>query len=160
MKKPGSFSPASCCAPGSGLPPTTFASTAYGGSASRVSNFPANASKPRNISSGGAWRVASREQRQQQILAPEFDRIRTGKNLPPELIQLAGSLERLPNETKTELSNLFIDAADQLAREKKHCAPYLTALGFILSRAPFYAGPETVVSPDLVDRAYETFRSL
>ena len=99
------------------------------------------------------------EERQQQILAPEFDRIRTGKNLPSELIQLAGSLERLPNETKTELSNRFIDAADQLAREKKHCAPYLTALGFILSRAPFYAGPETVVSPDLVGRAYETFRS-
>jgi DNA-K related protein len=64
-------------------------------------------------------------------------------------IQLAGSLERLPNETKTELSNLFIDAGDQLAREKKHCAPYLTALGFILSRAPLYAGLETVVSPDL-----------
>ena len=81
------------------------------------------------------------------------------ENLPPELIQLAGSLERLPNETKTGLSNLFIDAADQLAREKKHCAPYLTALGFILSRAPFYAGPETVVSPDLVGRAYETFRT-
>ena len=66
-------------------------------------------------------------------------------------------MERLANETKTELSNLFIDAADQLAREKKHCAPYLTALGFILSRAPFYAGPETVVSPDLVGRAYEAF---
>jgi hypothetical protein len=68
-------------------------------------------------------------------------------------------LERLPNKTKTELSNLFIDAADQLAREKKHCAPYLTALGFILSRAPFYPGPETVVSPDLVGRAYETFHA-
>jgi len=90
------------------------------------------------------------EQRHQQILAPEFDRICNGKNLPPELIQLAGSLERLPIETKTELSNLFIDTADQLAREKKHCAPYLTALGSILCRAPFYAGPETVVSPDLV----------
>jgi molecular chaperone DnaK (HSP70) len=99
------------------------------------------------------------ERHQQQILAPEFDRIRTGENLPPELIQLAGSLERLPNETKTELSNLFIDAADQLAREKKHCAPFLTALGSLLSRAPFYAGPESVVSPDLVGRAYEIFRA-
>src|SRR5207245_11081461 len=61
--------------------------------------------------------------------------------------------------TKTELANLFIDTASELAREKKHCAPYLAALGFILSRAPLYAGPETVVSPDLVGRAYETFRS-
>jgi hypothetical protein len=98
-------------------------------------------------------------QRQEQILAPELDKIRTHKNPPPELIRLAGSLERIPNETKTELANLFIDTASELAREKKHCAPYLAALGFILSRAPLYAGPETVVSPDLVGRAYETFRS-
>ena len=142
MKKPGSFSPASCCALGSGLPPTTFASTAYGGSASRVLKFPGKRIKAQEYI---LWRRVAgglTEQRHQQILTPEFDKIRTGKNLPPELIQLAGSLERLPNETKTELSNLFIEAADQLAREKKHCAPYLTALGFILSRAPFYAGPE------------------
>ena len=97
-------------------------------------------------------------QRQEQILAPELNKIRTLKNLPSELIRLAGSLERIPNETKTELANLFIDIASELAREKKHCAPYLAALGLILSRAPLYAGPETVVLSDLVGRAYETFR--
>jgi hypothetical protein len=48
--------------------------------------------------------------------------------------------------------------AAELAREKKHCAPYLAALGQLVSRAPVYAGPETVVSPDLVERAYEIFR--
>jgi molecular chaperone DnaK (HSP70) len=98
------------------------------------------------------------QQRQEQILAPELDKIRTRKKLLPELIRLAGSLERLPNQAKTELANLFIDMASDLARDKKHCAPYLAALGHILSRAPLYAGPETVVSPDLVERAYETFR--
>jgi len=98
------------------------------------------------------------QQRQEQILAPELDKIRTRKKVLPELIRLAGSLERLPNETKTELANLFIDTASDLAGEKKHCAPYVAALGHILSRAPLYAGPETVVSPDLVERAYETFR--
>jgi hypothetical protein len=56
------------------------------------------------------------------------------------------------------LANLFIEIASELAREKKHCAPYLAALGLILSRAPLYAGPETVVLSDLVGRAYETFR--
>ena len=35
-------------------------------------------------------------QRQEQILAPELDKIRTQKKLAPELIRLAGSLERLP----------------------------------------------------------------
>jgi molecular chaperone DnaK (HSP70) len=100
------------------------------------------------------------QQRQEQILAPELDKIRTQKKVAPELIRLAGSLERLPIQAKTELANLFIDAASNLARENKHCAPYLGALGHILSRAPLYAGPETVVSPDLVERAYEAFRNL
>jgi molecular chaperone DnaK (HSP70) len=99
-------------------------------------------------------------QRQEQILAPELDKIRTQKKVAPELIRLAGSLERIPIETKTELANLFIDTASNLARENKHCAPYLGALGHILSRAPLYAGPEIVVSPDLVERAYEAFRNL
>jgi molecular chaperone DnaK (HSP70) len=99
-------------------------------------------------------------QRQEQILAPEFDKIRAQKKVAPELVRLAGSLERLPIQTKTELANLFIDAASNLARENKHCAPYLGALGHILSRAPLYAGPETVVSPDLVERAYEALRGL
>jgi hypothetical protein len=98
------------------------------------------------------------QQRQEQILARELDKLRARKKVPPELIRLAGSLERLPVETKTELVTLFIDAAAELAREKKHCAPYLAALGHLLSRAPLYAGPETVVSPDLVERAYESFR--
>ena len=99
-------------------------------------------------------------QRQEQILAPELDKIRTQKKVAPELIRLAGSLERLPIQTKTELAKLFIDASSSLARENKHCAPYLGALGHILSRAPLYAGPETVVSPDLVERAYEALRIL
>ena len=55
---------------------------------------------------------------------------------------------------------MFIDVASNLAGENKYCAPYLGALGHILSRAPLYAGPETVVSPDLVERAYEAFRAL
>ena len=99
-------------------------------------------------------------QRQEQILAPELDKIRTRQKVAPELIRLAGSLELLPIQTKTELANLFIDAASNLAREKRHCAPYLGALGHILSRAPLYAGPETIVSPDLVEQAYGAFRIL
>lgn len=100
------------------------------------------------------------QQRQEQILAPELDKIRKQKKVEPELIRLAGSLERLPIHTKTELASLFIDAASNLARDNKHCAPFLGALGHVLSRAPLYAGPETVLSPDLVERAYEALRIL
>jgi len=97
-------------------------------------------------------------ERQEQILAPELGKIRARKKVEPELVRLAGALERLPPETKTELAILLIEMAAELAREKKHCAPYLAALGQLLSRAPVYAGPETVVSPELVERAYEIFR--
>ena len=100
------------------------------------------------------------QQRQEEILTPELDKIRKQKKVEPELIRLAGSLERLPIPIKTELANLFIDAASNLARENKYCAPYLGALGHLLSRAPLYAGPETVVSPDLAERAYEALRPL
>jgi molecular chaperone DnaK (HSP70) len=96
-------------------------------------------------------------ERQNKLLAGELDRIRSGK-APVELVRLAGSLERIPHETKAELVSGFIEVAVTLARAKRHCAPYLAALGHLLNRAPLYAGPETVVSPDLVEHAYSAFR--
>jgi hypothetical protein len=62
------------------------------------------------------------------------------------------------HETKAELVSGFIDVAVTLARARRHCAPYLAALGGLLNRAPLHGGPETVVSPDLVEHAYSAFR--
>jgi hypothetical protein len=45
-------------------------------------------------------------------------------------------------------------------RAKRHCAPYLAALGYLLNRAPLHAGPEHIVSPDLVEQAYSAFQGL
>jgi molecular chaperone DnaK (HSP70) len=101
----------------------------------------------------------SRE-RQEYVLASELDTIRRQKSPAPELIRLAGSLERIAHETKTELIERFIEAAAALARGGGHCAPYLAALGSLLNRAPFYAGQEAVVSPALVERAYQAFSEL
>ena len=98
----------------------------------------------------------SRE-RQTRLLAGELDRLRCGK-APDEFVRLAGALELLPVETKGSLINGFIDVAVTRAGEKRHCAPYLTALGLLLNRAPLRAGPETVVSPDFVEHAYAAFR--
>src|SRR6516164_4387686 len=160
MRRPGSFSPAFCCALGSGLVPTRCGSTTSGDCASMVSLFQAGEAK---VQEYVLWRRVAgglAQQRQEEILTPELDKIRKQKKVEPELIRLAGSLERLPIPIKTELANLFIDAASNLARENKYCAPYLGALGHLLSRAPLYAGPETVVSPDLAERAYEALRPL
>ena len=98
----------------------------------------------------------SRE-RQESILAPEIGKLRQQASPSPELVLLAGALERIGREAKTELVNLFIDAASVHAEEKKHYAHFLAALGLLLNRTPLYAGPETVVSPDLVEQAFEAF---
>jgi len=98
----------------------------------------------------------SRE-RQESILAPEIGKLRQQASPSPELVLLAGALERIGREAKTELVNLFIDAASAHAEEKKHYAHFLAALGLLLNRTPLYAGPETVVSPDLVEQTFEAF---
>jgi hypothetical protein len=95
-------------------------------------------------------------ERQNKLLTGEFDRIRSGK-APDELVRLVGSLELIPHEMKAELIRCFVDIAVALARAKRHCAPYLAALALLLNRTPLYAGPETVVSPDLVEYAYLSF---
>lgn len=101
----------------------------------------------------------SRE-RQEAVLAAELDKLRQPKGAPPELIRLAGALERLGHDVKTELVERFIAAAVALAGSGGHVAPYLAALGLLLNRAPFHAGPESVVSPRLVEQAFEALRRL
>ncbi len=101
----------------------------------------------------------SRE-RQEAVLAPELDAIRRQKQPPPELARLAGSLERLGLDAKTELFRRFLGIATELARDGKDCAAYLAALGLLLNRTPLYAGPEAVVAPALVEEAYQAFAGL
>jgi hypothetical protein len=97
-------------------------------------------------------------ERQNMLLAGELNGIRTGR-APPELIRLAGSLERLTRETKANLIETFIVQALERIETRQHCAPYLGALGLLLNRAPLYAGPETVVVPEFVERAYAAFHN-
>ncbi len=97
--------------------------------------------------------------RQQSIIAPELDKLRA-QSSPPELVLLAGALERLDAGLKTELVERFIAAASALAAQNKHYTHVLAALGSLLNRAPLYAGPETVVSRDLVARAFDAFGNL
>jgi hypothetical protein len=96
------------------------------------------------------------QERQEALLVAEkiFER----KNVPAELIRMVGAFERIGQDLKRELVERFIETVVELASEKNHCAPYLAALGFLLTRTPFYAGPETIAPPSLVEKAYEAFR--
>jgi len=96
-------------------------------------------------------------QRQERLLAAEQDKIHQPKNVAPELIRMVGSFERLSHEAKAELIQRFIETVVELASGKKHCAPYLAALGLLLNRTPFYAGPESIVSPSWVESAFAAF---
>ena len=96
-------------------------------------------------------------ERQERLLMGELATIRAGK-ASPELVRLAGSLERLPRETKVDLIEIFIVQALARVEAKQHCAPYLAALGLLLNRTPLYAGPETVVAAEFVVRAYAAFQ--
>lgn len=98
--------------------------------------------------------------RQEAVLAEERNQIRRQKTLPPELVRMTGAFERLPVETKAELVDRYIEMAGELARAGRHAAPCLAALGMLLNRAPLYAGPEDVVPPELVERAYDAFARL
>jgi molecular chaperone DnaK (HSP70) len=98
----------------------------------------------------------SRE-RQDRVLDPELPKIRAGVSPPPELVLLAGSLERIGLERKTELIERFIELASSLEREHKHNAHFFAALGSLLNRAPLYGGPEIVVPPELVQRTFDAF---
>jgi hypothetical protein len=96
-------------------------------------------------------------ERQERLLAGEQAAVRAG-TAPPELVRLAGSLERLPRETKADLIQTFITQGLARVEAKQHCAPQLAALGLLLNRAPLYAGPETVVAAEFVARAYAAFQ--
>jgi molecular chaperone DnaK (HSP70) len=109
------------------------------------------------------WRRVSgglNRERQERILAAELPKLRAQKNLAPELVRLAGSLERINPITKAELVDLFLPAVRDLAAAKQHCASHLVALGLLLNRTPLYGGPETVLGPDRVKQAFETLCDL
>jgi molecular chaperone DnaK (HSP70) len=99
-------------------------------------------------------------ERQEAILAPELSRMRSQTNPPAELVRLAGSLERISLATKTELLDQFLQTAHELAVKKQHATPHLAALGLLLNRSPLYAGPEFVVPPIYLERAYDALADL
>jgi molecular chaperone DnaK (HSP70) len=95
-------------------------------------------------------------ERQQTLIDAELPKLRQQKNPPAELVRLAGSLERIDPGTKSGLVELCL--AKSLTAS--YAAPYFVSLGLLLNRTPLYAGPEAVVPPALVGRAFEALQDL
>lgn len=98
--------------------------------------------------------------RQHAVLEPELDKLRQQKNPPAELVRMAGSFERLDPGIKAELIELFLRKGRGLADEGAYCAPYFVSLGLLLNRTPLYTGPESVMPPDHVAKAFAELKDL
>lgn len=98
-------------------------------------------------------------QRQERLFSTELHTLHNTPNPSPELIRLSGALERLGHEIKSELVDLYRERAQDLLQRKQYADPLVNALGLLLNRAPFHAGPEAVVAPDKVEQVFHAFQS-
>jgi len=124
---------------------------------------PANPAKQIKLQEFILWRRVAGgldRLRQHEVLDPHLAALRTQKNPPAELVRLAGSLERLDLALKSELIELFLARGCSLAEQGGYSAAYFVSLGTLLNRTPLYAGPETVVPPDHVAKAFELLEPL
>lgn len=75
-----------------------------------------------------------------------------------ETFYLAGSLERIPLEEKLQVVRwLSTGLQDRQFRNKE---PLTWALGRLLTRTPLYAGPETVLAPEEVEKLFRRLQPL
>jgi molecular chaperone DnaK (HSP70) len=96
-------------------------------------------------------------QRQEKIL----DKILPKLPLPletAEILYLAGSLERIPLDRKLGLVKLL--SAGLRKPQLPNKTPHAWALGRLLSRVPLYAGPETILPPQEVEKLFLQTREL
>jgi len=98
--------------------------------------------------------------RQHTLLDPELPTLLGKKNPAPDLVRLAGSLERIDIATRSSLAEALLRGVRELADTGGHCTDHFAALGQILSRTPLYAGPEAVVPSSLVERAFQELSDL
>jgi hypothetical protein len=102
-----------------------------------------------------AKRVLAADPQSVELVTPLSRPIKTSQwrcCLASELVRLAGSLELIRHETKVELVSCFIDIAVSLTRAKRHCAPYLAALGLLLNRDRSTADRRLLSRPILLSR--------
>ncbi len=96
-------------------------------------------------------------ERQNRVLKKTLPQLQ-GRDILPEIIYLAGSLERLSPDQKQELVKIFTSGLKKPRIKTRE--PYAWALGRLLGRSPLYGGPETVLPPERVENFFGQVRSL
>lgn len=75
---------------------------------------------------------------------------------PPELLRLAGALERVAAETRLAWLETLVRAVTR--KPPSDPSPWYWAMGRILGRVPFGGGPENVLTPQNVVATFEALR--
>jgi len=96
--------------------------------------------------------------RQERILEKILPLMAAQAEKTPELVYLAGSLERVPLPAKLRLVHLL--TAHLKKPQVTSRVPQAWALGRLLSRVPLYAGPETILPPQQVEDLFRKVREL
>ena len=97
----------------------------------------------------------------QEILAEEcLAKIQGQKKPSAESVRLIGTLERLGLEKKSEITSVLLDRGLALAGSGGYSDPYWVSLMLLLNRSPIHAGPETVLPPEEVEKAFQLIRKL
>lgn len=124
-------------------------------------NGPAFPNKSVRIQSFILWRRVAgglSSVQQKALIRSHWETLKESKSPAPELILLAGSLERLDLEEKRELVRTFTSKAVEKLDSGAHGAPYLTALTRLLSRTPMSVGPEHVLPADDVSEVFDQLK--
>ena len=124
-------------------------------------NGPAFSNKSVRIQTFILWRRVAgglSAVQQKALIRPHWETLHESKSPAPELILLAGSLERLELEEKRELVRTFSSKAVEKLDTGAHGAPYLTALSRLLSRTPMSVGPEHVLPADDVSDVFDQLK--
>ena len=95
--------------------------------------------------------------RQETIMRAVLPAFRKKNVDTAELFRLAGSLERVAQETKMELVDRNIRI---LLERRASSGDPIWALGRLLSRVPLYAGPDAVLPPATVEQAFSQLKDL
>lgn len=100
------------------------------------------------------------EARQEALFAAQWPLARERKKGRAERIRMLGTLERVSLEGKASFADWCVEQAVAVSRAGGDPVPYLAALGQVLSRALWHAGPERVLPPEQVADAFERLAKL
>ncbi|MBF0443715.1 MAG: hypothetical protein HQK54_17540 [Oligoflexales bacterium] len=97
------------------------------------------------------------KEEQELVFSRIYPQVRNSENQSPEMILLAGSLERIEMNRKIVLGNKL---ADQIRTSRNYLDQKIWALTRLASRVPLYGGAESIIRPKFVESWIDLFKTI